>query len=416
MRSNTVHHLRTTCRCCDSTRLSRFLSLGSTPLANSFLSGPEQFQDEATYPLDVFFCEDCTLVQLLDVIDPVVLFRDYIYVTGISTTIAEHYVEYARTAMEVCEAGPDDLVVEIASNDGSLLRHFQGHGVKTLGIEPAANIADIARSSGVPTIDRFFNLETARDVRREHGPATVITANNVLAHVDEPKEFLEGCRALATDDGLIVIEVPYLAELLERIEYDTIYHEHLCYFSVTAMARLCEAAGLAIVRIDRVPVHGGSLRVYARPADRFGHHQPDIERTLDQERRDGLSDLGRYARFADAVSSNKQSLLDLLRHLSDKGQTLGAYGAPAKGNTLLNYCRIDPGLVAFTVDRNPNKIGRYTPGMHLPVLHASELEKRQPDFTLLLAWNFADEIMEQQQTYRSRGGRFVIPIPQPRIV
>ena len=386
------------------------------PLANAFLSGPEQFSDEPGYPLDVYFCQDCTLVQLLDVIDPEVLFREYIYVTGTSTTMARHHEAYARTTLDLVKAGADDLVVEIASNDGSLLNCFRKQGVRTLGIEPATNIASLAQANDIETINRFFNLETARDVRSAHGPAKVIAANNVLAHVDDPKEFLCGCVALASDDGLIVIEVPYLRDLVERFEYDTIYHEHLCYFSVTAMAHLCAAANLAIVRVDHAPVHGGSLRIHARPAPRFSAHQPSVERQMDGERADGLTGLARYTQFADAVASNRRSLVDLLQQMKQKGRTLGAYGAPAKGNTLLNYCGIDADLIAFTVDRNPKKVGLYTPGMHLPVLPVSELARRQPDVTLLLAWNFADEIMAQQATYRGRGGQFVVPIPQPRIV
>ncbi|HUF69376.1 MAG TPA: class I SAM-dependent methyltransferase [Longimicrobiales bacterium] len=411
-----VYVKRTTCRACGGSTLLRFLELGPQPLANAFPADPSGFESEARYPLDVHFCEDCSLVQVLDVIDPEVLFRDYIYVTGTSTTISEHNRRYANTVVELVPLRPHDLVVEVASNDGSLLRCFQPYGVRTLGIEPASNIAKIAREAGVETIDEFFEPWIARAVKAERGAAKAVIGNNVLAHVDDTQGFLEGFRDLLAPDGLAVVEVPYIGELVDRLEYDTVYHEHLCYFSVTTLMRLCEAVGLSLRRIDHVPVHGGSIRMYAGRTDSFGAHDPAVIEESAAEAARGLTSFATYRELAAGVEANRAAVIGLLRRLNEEGSTVAAYGAPAKGNTLLNYCGVTTDLLPYTVDRNPMKVGRYTPGTHIPVLPVETLLERQPDYILILAWNFADEIMEQQSEYRSRGGRFILPIPEPEIV
>lgn len=392
-----------------------FLSLGEMPLANSFLADPSEFESEQRFPLEVYFCEDCTLVQLLDVIDPEVLFSNYVYVSGTSETTRAHYRRYAEAVVELLGLGPADLVVEVASNDGSLLEEFQRRGVRVLGVEPARNIAEQANRNGIPTVDRFFNSALALELRQKNGAARAVLANNVLAHVDDPVDFLAGCRELIDGDGLVIVEVPHLKELILNLEYDTIYHEHLCYFSAAALLRLAEAAGLTIVRMDRVPVHGGSLRIYAGRAGRGRQRGADALELAREERQLGLDDYARYERFAGEVARNRRRLLDLLESLRAQGRTLAGYGAPAKGNTLLNYCGIDTRLLPFTVDRNPWKVGRYTPGMHIPVLPVAALEQRRPDYTLILPWNIAGEIIAQQAGYRRAGGRFILPIPEPRI-
>ncbi|MBI4589576.1 MAG: class I SAM-dependent methyltransferase [Candidatus Rokubacteria bacterium] len=411
-----VHRKRTTCRACSESQLRCFLSFGSVPLANSFPRSPAEFFDEPVYPLDVYFCDRCSLVQLADVIDPEVLFRNYIYVTGTSDTMASHNRRYAATLVDSLNLGDRDLVVEIASNDGSLLRCLQQHGVRTLGIEPASNIAAIASASGVETLNQFFNSSTAQQVRESHGPAKVVIANNVLAHVDDTRDFLLGCKQLLEEDGHVIIEVPYLRDLLDQVEYDTIYHEHLCYFSATTLIRLCDTIGLSILRADRLRVHGGSLRIYARPQDRCGGHSKDLPAVADQERAAGLTAFTRYERFAADVQNHRLALLDLLETLNKDGRTVVGYGAPAKGNTLLNYCGIDTRLIPYTVDKNPMKVGLYTPGMHIPILPVSTLLDHQPDYVLILAWNLSNEIMAQQQEYRDRGGRFIIPLPTPKVL
>ena len=397
-------------------RLDRFLELGAQPLANAFVRDPAEFATEAHYPLDLYFCEGCGLVQLLDVIDPEVLFRDYIYVTGTSSTIAAHNERYARTILAMLDAEPNDLIVEIASNDGSLLSRFAQQGVRTLGIEPARNIAALARERGIETVERFFDIETAEDARATHGAARAVIANNVLAHVDDTLGFLRAGRTLVADDGIVAVEVPYVREMLERLEYDTVYHEHLCYFSIGALLRLFENAGLRVIKVERVPVHGGSIRVYAVPDVRLGEHARGVLALAEEEREHGITSLDRWRRFAADVAANRRALLDLLRSLTRNGSVVAGYGAPAKGNTLLNYCGIGNEILPFTVDRNPLKVGLFTPGMHLPVLPVEAILERQPDYVLILAWNFADEIMNQLTQYRERGGRFIVPVPTPSVV
>ncbi|HEY0305213.1 MAG TPA: class I SAM-dependent methyltransferase, partial [Longimicrobiales bacterium] len=401
---------------CGNKQMRKFLSLGPQPLANSFLKDASEFEGEASFPLDVYYCPGCSLVQLLDVIDPQVLFRNYIYVTGTSTTIAEHNIRYAQTVVDVLSLTTSDLVVEVASNDGSLLKCFQPHGVRTLGIEPATNIAQLARAAGVETVNEFFDRETARNVRDTHGSAKAIIANNVLAHVDDTQDFLAGARDLLTHDGLLIVEVPYVGELLERFEYDTVYHEHLCYFSITALMHLCAAVGLSVVRIDHVPVHGGSVRMYAGRTEYHGGHSAAVQDLAARETRQGVTAFSRYLRLAEDVQQNRRALRALLSELKAQGKRIAGYGAPAKGNTLLNFCDISTDLVDFTVDRNPLKVGSFTPGMHIPVLPVEALLEQQPDYVLILAWNFADEIQQQQAEYKRRGGRFILPIPEPMVL
>lgn len=409
-----VHRVRTDCRACGGSRLARFLDLGEVALANAFLRSEAEFEGERRFPLSVHLCEDCGLAQLVDVIDPEVLFRNYLYVTGTSDTIAAHNEEYASTVVDLLGLGADDLVCEVASNDGSLLKRFQRLGVRTLGIEPATNIAEQARADGVETLNEFFDLAAARTAIESHGRARAVIGNNVLAHVDTPVEFLAAAKAMLADDGLVVIEVPELREFVERLEYDTVYHEHLSYFSVTALMRVCEEAGLRIVRVDRKPVHGGTVRMYATHVERQPDHAADVRAIADRERGDGLTTLEGLSAFGRAVERNREALLALLRGIQGRGHTLAAYGAPAKGNTLLNYCDIRTDLLPYTVDKSPLKVGLWTPGQHIPVLPVETLMERKPDYVLILAWNFAAEIARQQSAWAEAGGRFLLPLPEPR--
>ena len=414
--TRSTHHRRSDCRACGGGELRKFLELGPQPLANAFPRSPDEFAAEERYPLDVYFCERCALVQLLDVIDPEVLFRDYIYVTGTSDTIAAHNVKYAQAVVDRLGLKASDLVVEIASNDGSLLSCFQKHGVRTLGIEPATNIAAIASDRGIETVNRFFDAEVAADVLDSHGQAKAVIGNNVFAHVDDSLGFLSGCRDLISEDGLVIIEAPYLREMMDKLEYDTVYHEHLCYFSVTALRTLCEGAGLSLVAIDRVPVHGGSIRMYAGRRERYPDHSAEALAMIAEEEELGLTTFDRFERFAADVEANRRDIRLMLERLLGEGKTVVGYGAPAKGNTLLNYCEIGTDTLPYTVDKSALKVGRYTPGMHLPVRPTTSLIEEQPDYVMILAWNFAEEIMRQQQEYARRGGQFIIPIPSPRIV
>lgn len=408
--------LRTTCRVCGGRDLEPILSLGLSPLANSFLKSPTEFDAELRFPLELFYCDACSLLQLLHVVNPEILFRHYLYVTGTSTTMAGHNREYARTLVDLLGLQAGDLVAEAASNDGSLLKCFREHGVRVVGIEPARNLAALAGASGIDTVNEFFTAETAKTVRAARGAARVAIGNNVLAHVDDPLDFLAGFRELLADDGLATVEAPYVGELLDRLEYDTVYHEHLSYFSIRSFLAMADRVGLAVVRIDHVPVHGGSLRVYfSRSA---AGHSADVLAQAAREREAGISDVQRYRQFADAVRAGRAELVSLLESLAADGKKVAAYGAPAKGNTLLNYCGIDTRLVPYTVDKNPLKVGLLTPGMHIPVLDVAALDApdTRPDYILILAWNFADEIMAQQRSHRDHGGKFILPVPRPQVV
>ena len=409
--SEGVHRRVMRCRACGSSDLEEILDLGMQPLANAFLSSPADFDDESRFPLVLFVCAECGLVQLVDVIDPEVLFAHYLYVTGTSTTIAAHNVDYAATIRDVLRLGPGDLVAEAASNDGSLLACFRELGVRVLGVEPARNIARIAEERGIATEVVFFGREQGAALREKHGPARAVIGNNVLAHVDDTVGFLAGAATWLADDGLAITEVPYLAEMIERLEYDTIYHEHLCYFSVTALMRIAEQAGLRVVRVDRVPVHGGSIRVYSSPVRTTPEHAPAVRAMAEAEREAGLTTAKGLQRFARGVADGRDVLLTMLRRLKDEGATIAGYGAPAKGNTLLNYCGIGTDLLDFTVDQNPLKQGLFTPGQHLPVFPASHLLEQQPDYVVILAWNFQAEIVQQQAEFQRRGGRFIVPVP-----
>ena len=411
-----VHTQRKTCRACGAAELELVLPLGETALANAFLRSKGEFGAERRYPLDVHGCRRCSLVQLVDEIAPEVLFREYLYVTGTSETMREHNHAYAAAVVELLGLGKRDLVVEVASNDGSLLKCLRAHGVRTLGVEPALNIAERASADGIETVPEFFDAASARRIRHSHGPAAAVVANNVLAHVDEPVEFLRAARSLLAPGGLVIVEVPWLRELLERLEYDTVYHEHLSYFSAGSLMRLCEEAGLRIRRIDRVSVHGGSLRMYAAPESEQPDHASEVRALAEEEDAAGLGSIERLRELAAAVEANRAALLELLRGLKRDGASLAGYGAPAKGNTLLQYCGIGPELLPYTVDRNPLKIGLFTPGSHIPVLPVETLLERRPDYVLILAWNFAEEIVRQQAEYAHLGGRFILPLPVPRIV
>lgn len=410
------YYKRTACRACGEEKLRPFIALGPTPLANSFLKSPAEFEMEVFYPLDVYFCEECSLVQLTDVVDPKILFGNYIYVTGTANTIVSHNQQHAETVFDFLGLHGEDLVIEVASNNGSLLGCFREHGVRTLGIEPAENIAAIANADGIETVNKFFNSATANEILSEYGSARAVIGNNVLAHVDDTQDFLKGCKSLLSDDGLVIIEVPYLKEFVDLVEFDTVYHEHLCYFSVTSLMRLCDAVGLSIIRVDRVPVHGGSIRMYAGKKEKYSSHAAAVIAMAEDERKTGLTAPETFENFAEKTRDTREKLCSLLESLKAEGKSIAAYGAPAKGNTLLNYCGIDTRLLDFAVDKNPLKVGLYTPGAHLPVLPVSAVLERQPDYLLILAWNFADEITKQQSEFEARGGKFIIPIPEPRII
>ncbi|HEX8557334.1 MAG TPA: class I SAM-dependent methyltransferase [Pyrinomonadaceae bacterium] len=409
---------RVPCRACGQEGLKVVLSLGRTPLANALLSEAQLGEPEETYPLDLAFCPGCSLVQITETVPPETLFREYFYLSSFSETMVRHAEKIAARLVAERALGPGSLVVEVASNDGYLLQFYKRAGVPVLGVEPATNIARVAEEErGVPTLCDFFGAELAARLAAEGRRADVIHANNVLAHVADLNGVVEGFARLLKDDGVAVIEAPYVKEMIDGVEFDTIYHEHLCYFSLTALDRLFRRHGLLIKDVELLPIHGGTLRIFAgRDAGGGGARSGAVARLLEEERAWGVDREEFYAGFGAKVERLRQDLVSLLRRLKAEGKRVAVYGASAKGSTLLNYFRLGGDVLDFVADRSTVKQGRYTPGTRLLISPPDRLLEEMPDYCLLLTWNFADEILEQQREYRERGGRFIIPIPEVRVV
>ena len=402
------------CHICQSKKLHKFLSLGPIPLANSFLPPDHLGATEPYYPLDVCFCSNCGLVQLAQVIAPEILFKDYAYLTGTSEPMKAHFAELAESTIQRFSLTEGDLVLDIGSNDGTLLGNFQRCGMRVLGVEPATNVAKLASLRGVETVNDFFGESVARRVCSERGHPRAILATNVLAHVADLEGFLRGVNHLLADDGVFVIEVPYLVDMLSRVEFDTIYHEHLRYFAVRPLIALFNKFGMSIVDVERVSVHGGSLRVYGQ---KFIQSLPSsVTDLLNLETEAKVNSLETYQKFDKDVRRLKKDLLALLKTLKSKGAKIAGYGAPAKGNILLNYCKIGTDILDYITDTTPFKQGCYTPGMHLPVFPESHFHEFPPDYALLLAWNYAGSILQKESEYRRKGGKFILPIPEPKVI
>jgi SAM-dependent methyltransferase len=403
------------CRSCHGTGLVPILSLGRTPLANALRGEGDLATPEPTFPLDLAYCPHCALVQITASVPPADLFREYVYFSSFSETMLRHVAELAGRLIAERKLGPTSLVVEAASNDGYLLKNYREAGVPVLGIEPARNIARVAARRAIPTREEFFTAELATRLADEGARADVFHAHNVLAHVPDLNGFVAGIRTVLKPNGVAVIEAPYVKDMLDHCEFDTIYHEHLCYFSLTALDRCFRRHGLVIADVERVPIHGGSLRLFASSAESIDAVSPRVAALLAQEAGWGVDAAHPYLAFAERVGQIKEALNRMLGSLKATGGRIAAYGASAKGSTLLNYCGIGPETLDFVVDRSTVKQGKFTPGTRLRIYSPDKLLEAQPDFTLLLAWNFADEILRQQEEYRRRGGRFIVPVPAPRV-
>jgi novobiocin biosynthesis protein NovU/D-mycarose 3-C-methyltransferase len=406
----------TRCRACGGSELSPYLDFGLMPLANRLVASDET-ATEPRYPLAVVFCQECALSQLSVVVDPAVMFRHYVYRSSISNTFRRHCADLAQELHHDRRIlAPGELVIDIASNDGTLLREFKAHGSRVLGVDPAQNLAKTATESGVETLPEFWGEAVAGRIRESHGPAKCIIATNVFAHVDDMHGFLIAAELLITDDGWLIIESPHMEPLLANTEFDTVYHEHLSYLLARPVDRLVRQHGMRITSVEKTPIHGGSIRFYIRKAKTAGAADASVKEVLDAEERAGLFRFETYAGFAARAEAVKHDLHTMLLELRGRGKRIAAYGASAKGNTLLNYCGIGPDILECIFDDTTEKHFKLSPGTRIPIVPGAELAVRKPDYLLLLAWNFAAELMEKTDAHRRGGGRYIVPIPSPRVL
>lgn len=398
----------TNCRTCTSERLQLFLPLGSHPLANGFLRQDQLAKPEPTFPLDVYVCLDCGLIQVADNVPPG-FFRNYVYIPSASDVMRDHFDGLAGAVHDRFLSGTDGLTIDIGCNDGILLESLNRRGARTLGVDPAENIAELARERGVEVLTEYLTTDFAARVREERGPASVVLTTNTFHHVDDLGEFTEAVRVLLADDGVFIVEVPHALQLVEDSQFDGVYHEHVSQLTVKSFVDLFRRFGMQVFDVERLGVHGGSIRVFARAGEGV---PTNVQEWIDEETRSGLFEPDTYDAFRERVERRRTQLLELLGGLKSDGKRLAGYGASARGNTLLNYYGIGPDVLDYIADRNPLKHGLYSPGMHIEVRDADAIASDPPAYLLLIAWNFADEIMRQQSAYAEAGGKFILPIPE----
>lgn len=401
------------CRGCGHSVLHVFADLGNTPLSNSYLSSEDLANMEPYYPLCAYVCESCLLVQVEEYESPDKLFCDYAYFSSYSTSWLKHSEDYANMAIDRFALNASSLIVEIASNDGYLLQYFKRQKIPILGIEPAANVAEKAKRNGIPTLVKFFGTRAARELVKSGASADLIVGNNVYAHVPALDDFTAGLKLLLKKDGIVTLEFPHLMKLIEENQFDTIYHEHFSYLSLYAVESMMRRHGMEVFDVDELPTHGGSLRVYIKhEEDSSKALSPALLKVREKEKSNGLEELQTYTSFQGKIDRVKRDLLKFLIEAKDTGKTVAGYGAPAKGNTLLNYCGVKKDLLAYTVDRSPYKQNRFLPGTHIPIFSPETIELTKPDYVLILPWNLKHEIADQMAVVRNWGGKFVLPIPR----
>jgi SAM-dependent methyltransferase len=409
------YHHRSRCRLCDSPVLTKVFALTPTPPANAFVSKEHLSTEQQTYPLELFFCENCSHLQLLDVVNPTELFQDYVYVSGTSASIIKHFSDYATSCLDRFDLSTGDLIIDIGSNDGTFLRFFQDKGLNVLGIDPARNIAKQASAKGIETWPKFFNRTVVNKILKTKGQASIITANNVFAHADDLTGIVDNIRSLLTPSGIFVFEVSYLGAVFEDTLFDTIYHEHVAYHSVLPLVTFFNSNGMDFFAVERISSHGGSIRGMVQFNGGPHETKGSVQALIDYECKLRINFSQTWVSYAKKIKKLRDELVDLLTRLKQEGKTIAGFGAPAKATTLMYHFGLGPKVIDFIVDDAPLKQGLYSPGLHVPVLSSKAIYEKKPDYVILLAWNFASQIMENHQSYLNSGGHFIVPLPELRI-
>ncbi len=404
------------CRVCKKENLKKVFGFGPTPLANEFLTKKQLDFPEEFYPLDVYFCTHCTMLQLGHVVDPKILFGNYLYVSSTSPVFVKHFQDFAQEVIARFSLTSKSLVVDIGSNDGILLKPYKDQKIRVLGIEPATHIAKLTRAQGIDTIDEYFSVNLAKKIVQERKRVDIVTATNVFAHIHDLDEVIFGIKELITDDGIFILEAPYLVDFIEKRYFDLVYHEHLSYWAVSPLVKLFNRFNMTIFDVQKVNSHGGSIRVFVKKSKGNFKIEKSVSEFVESEKKMRLNKVSTYINFGKLVLQNKMELVTLLTKVKLSDKKIIGYGAPAKGNTLLNYFKIGSEILDYIIDDSPLKQGLYTPGTHIPVVPAKILDKDKPDYILILAWNFAQSIMVKYQGFRENGGKFIIPVPTPKIV